>query len=61
MGEAAADEVVQSAVAAYNKGQGEWPTMKVIDRIKCMENFVNQMKATRTEVVKYLCGKLGKL
>jgi glyceraldehyde-3-phosphate dehydrogenase (NADP+) len=60
MGEAAADEVVQSAVTAYNKGQGVWPTMKVIDRIKCMENFVTQMKATRSEVVKYLMWEIGK-
>jgi len=60
MGEAAADEVINSAVAAYDKGQGIWPTMKVIDRIKCMENFVTQMKATRSEVVKYLMWEIGK-
>jgi glyceraldehyde-3-phosphate dehydrogenase (NADP+) len=60
MGEAVADEVVQSAVTAYNKGQGVWPTMKVIDRIKCMENFVSQMKATRSEVVNYLMWEIGK-
>ena len=60
MGEVAADEVVKSAVAAYDKGQGIWPTMKVIDRIKCMENFVSQMKATRSEVVKYLMWEIGK-
>ena len=34
--------------------------MKVIDRIKCMENFVTQMKATRSEVVKYLMWEIGK-
>ncbi|MFZ4680503.1 MAG: NADP-dependent glyceraldehyde-3-phosphate dehydrogenase [Flavobacterium sp.] len=60
MGEAISDEVVKSAVAAYDKGQGIWPTMKVIDRIKCMENFVSQMKATRSEVVKYLMWEIGK-
>jgi glyceraldehyde-3-phosphate dehydrogenase (NADP+) len=60
MGEAVADEVVKSAVDAYEKGQGIWPTMKVIDRIKCMDNFVTQMKATRTEVVKYLMWEIGK-
>ena len=60
MDEAAADEVVQSAVTAYNNGQGLWPTMKVIDRIKCMDNFVTQMKATRSEVVKYLMWEIGK-
>lgn len=60
MGESAADEVVKSAVAAYDKGQGIWPTMKVSDRIKCMENFVSQMKTTRNEVVKYLMWEIGK-
>jgi glyceraldehyde-3-phosphate dehydrogenase (NADP+) len=60
MGEAVADEVVKSAVAAYDKGQGNWPTMKVSDRIKCMDNFVTQMKATRSEVVKYLMWEIGK-
>ena len=52
MAEAEAAEVVEAANEAYNKGQGLWPTMKVADRIKCMENFVSQMKETREEVVK---------
>lgn len=60
MGEAEAAEVVEAANAAYDKGQGLWPTMKVADRIKCMENFVNQMKETREEVVKYLMWEIGK-
>jgi glyceraldehyde-3-phosphate dehydrogenase (NADP+) len=34
--------------------------MKVVDRIKCMENFVRQMKLTRSEVVKYLMWEIGK-
>ncbi|MFN3754409.1 NADP-dependent glyceraldehyde-3-phosphate dehydrogenase [Flavobacterium sp.] len=60
MGEKEGNEVVNAAVAAYDNGQGLWPTMKVIDRIKCMENFVTQMKATRSEVVKYLMWEIGK-
>lgn len=60
MGEAAADEVMAAAVLAYDKGQGLWPTMKVADRIKCMLDFVTQMKATRSEVVKYLMWEIGK-
>jgi glyceraldehyde-3-phosphate dehydrogenase (NADP+) len=60
MGEKEGNEVVDAAVAAYNNGQGLWPTMKVIDRIKCMESFVTQMKATRSEVVKYLMWEIGK-
>ncbi|MDX6183433.1 NADP-dependent glyceraldehyde-3-phosphate dehydrogenase [Flavobacterium sp. Fl-77] len=60
MGEKEAHEVVQSAYDAYDMGQGLWPTMKVIDRIKCMESFVKQMKTTRDEVVKYLMWEIGK-
>jgi glyceraldehyde-3-phosphate dehydrogenase (NADP+) len=60
MGEAEADEVVEAAVAAYNNGQGLWPTMKVADRIKCMDNFVSQMKLTRNEVVRFLMWEIGK-
>lgn len=60
MGEPEASEVVTAAVSAYNNGQGLWPTMKVSDRIKCMVNFVAQMKATRSEVVKYLMWEIGK-
>ncbi|WP_291122714.1 aldehyde dehydrogenase family protein, partial [Flavobacterium sp. UBA6046] len=60
MGEKEAMEAVDAADAAYNKGQGLWPTMKVVDRIKCMDNFVTQMKATRSEVVKLLMWEIGK-
>ena len=60
MGETEADKAVQAASTAYNNGQGLWPTMKVADRIKCMENFVTQMKTTRKEVVKLLMWEIGK-
>ena len=60
MGETASIECLDSAVNAYNAGQGLWPTMKVIDRIKCMENFVSKMKTTRAEVVKFLMWEIGK-
>ncbi len=60
MGEKEAMEAVDAADSAYNNGQGLWPTMKVVDRIKCMDNFVTQMKATRSEVVKLLMWEIGK-
>ena len=44
MGEKEAMEAVDAADSAYNNGQGLWPTRKVVDRIKCMDNFVTQMK-----------------
>lgn len=60
MGETEALEAVAAADAAFKNGQGLWPTMKVVDRIKCMENFVTQMKTTRAEVVKLLMWEIGK-
>ena len=53
-------EALDAASAAYDNGKGEWPTMKVIDRISCMEKFVSQMKTKRDEVVKYLMWEIGK-
>lgn len=60
MGEAEAAAVVESASNAFKNGQGLWPTMKVADRIKCMEDFVSKMKTTREEVVKLLMWEIGK-
>jgi glyceraldehyde-3-phosphate dehydrogenase (NADP+) len=60
MGEKEALEALDSSVATYNNGQGSWPTMKVVDRIKCMQNFVIEMKKTRDEVVKLLMWEIGK-
>ncbi|MCK8480486.1 NADP-dependent glyceraldehyde-3-phosphate dehydrogenase [Psychroserpens algicola] len=51
---------LDAAVNAYDKGQGLWPTMKVADRIACMETFVEQMKSKREEVVKLLMWEIGK-
>jgi glyceraldehyde-3-phosphate dehydrogenase (NADP+) len=53
-------EALDSACLAYDKGQGLWPTMKVVDRIACMEKFVSQMKTKRDEVVKLLMWEIGK-
>ncbi|WP_298509443.1 NADP-dependent glyceraldehyde-3-phosphate dehydrogenase [uncultured Kordia sp.] len=60
LGETEALEALDAAVAAYDKGQGLWPTMKVVDRIACMEKFVTQMKTKRDEVVKLLMWEIGK-
>ncbi len=60
LGEKEALEALESACLAYEKGQGLWPTMKVVDRIACMEKFVEQMKTKRDEVVKLLMWEIGK-
>lgn len=53
-------EALLAACEAYDKGQGLWPTMKVVDRIKCMEKFTSIMKTKREEIVKYLMWEIGK-
>ena len=60
LGENEAMEALNAAYSAYDKGQGSWPTMKVVDRIACMETFVEQMKTKRDEVVKLLMWEIGK-
>jgi glyceraldehyde-3-phosphate dehydrogenase (NADP+) len=53
-------DALDAASIAYNNGQGDWPTMKVSDRIACMEKFAKQMKTKRDTVVKYLMWEIGK-
>ena len=60
MGEAEALDALDAAVKAFGKGQGAWPTMRVRDRIECMEKFVEKMKTKRAEVVKLLMWEIGK-
>ena len=51
---------LDSAVGAYNYGMGEWPQMKVSQRIKAVENFTFKMLEKRDEVVKLLMWEIGK-
>lgn len=60
LGKTEALEALESACKAFDKGKGLWPTMKVADRIACMEKFVEQMKTKRAEVVKLLMWEIGK-
>jgi glyceraldehyde-3-phosphate dehydrogenase (NADP+) len=53
-------EALDAAVSAYNNGQGEWPTMAVEDRIKCMQKFVYLMIQQRDIVIKLLMWEIGK-
>ncbi|MFT7666659.1 MAG: glyceraldehyde-3-phosphate dehydrogenase (NADP+), partial [Patiriisocius sp.] len=56
----AANEAINSAVAAFDRGKGVWPTMKVKDRISCMITFVEKMRPHREEVVRLLMWEIGK-
>ena len=58
--ETEAMEATEAALTAYDNGRGEWPTMSVADRIKCMERFVYKMSEQRTLVVKLLMWEIGK-
>ncbi|MDG3582138.1 NADP-dependent glyceraldehyde-3-phosphate dehydrogenase [Galbibacter pacificus] len=60
MGEPEANEALQAAANAFDKGKGLWPTMKVADRVACMEKFAKQMVTKRDEVVKLLMWEIGK-
>ena len=60
MGTESAIEALKSAEQAYGRGKGLWPTMKVIERLKCMEVFVKKMKVHREIVVKLLMWEICK-
>ncbi|WP_291868760.1 NADP-dependent glyceraldehyde-3-phosphate dehydrogenase [Maribacter sp.] len=60
MGEPEALNALDGALAAYNRGQGVWPTMHVKDRIECMETFVKKMSFKREEIVTLLMWEIGK-
>ncbi len=60
MGEAESDAALDAAVAAYDSGRGEWPTMPVAGRIACMQDFVRQMVAQRQTIVSLIMWEIGK-
>jgi glyceraldehyde-3-phosphate dehydrogenase (NADP+) len=51
---------LEAADKAYSNGTGTWPTMKVYERINCMQKFVDLMVLNRDEVVKLLMWEIGK-
>lgn len=53
-------EALDAAVAAYNHGRGEWPTMSVAARIECVERFTVKMNEQKHIVVKLIMWEIGK-
>src|SRR5471032_693770 len=51
---------LDAAVRAYDRGQGEWPTMRVAERIQHVEAFLRRMREQRDAVVKLLMWEIGK-
>jgi len=60
MEEKEALEALDAALTAYDKGKGIWPTMRVKERVDCMEIFVKKMQTKREEIVKLLMWEIGK-
>ncbi|MDO9553036.1 NADP-dependent glyceraldehyde-3-phosphate dehydrogenase [Rhodonellum sp.] len=53
-------DALNAAEIAYDNGRGEWPTMSVADRIKCVEKFVHEMLAKKDLVTKLIMWEIGK-
>lgn len=53
-------QALEAAVAAYDNGQGEWPAMRVAERIGCMETFVGKMLKQRELVINLIMWEIGK-
>lgn len=53
-------EALDAAVKAYDNGRGEWPTMSIDNRIKCLQQFVFKMNEQRSLVVKLIMWEIGK-
>ena len=58
--EVEAMEALAAAEAAYNNGRGEWPTISVDGRIKCLQKFVYKMVEQRDLVIKLIVWEIGK-
>jgi glyceraldehyde-3-phosphate dehydrogenase (NADP+) len=53
-------DALDAAVTAYNNGRGEWPSMGVAERIKCVEKFTLKMIEQKQTIVKLLMWEIGK-
>lgn len=60
MAEKDALEALDAANEAFDNGTGSWPTMKVEERIKCVEKFAELMVLKRDEVVNFIMWEIGK-
>ena len=59
-GVAEAQAALDAALAAYDHGRGFWPTMRVSERIDCVEEFTNKIIAKRSEIVNLIMWEIGK-
>lgn len=55
-----AKNALEASLHAYDQGKGAWPTMRVKERIECMQHFVSAMETKRELIVKLLMWEIGK-
>lgn len=60
MDASAALQALDSAVAAYDQGNGYWPSLSVSERIDHVEAFLAEMREQREAVVDLLMWEIGK-
>lgn len=51
---------LEAACVAYDKGRGRWPKMRIVERIKYLEEFAFHMKERKKEIVDLLMWEIGK-
>lgn len=56
----AALEALSVAVRAYDNGRGEWPTMSMGERIRCVQRFTGALLEQRAPIVRLLMWEIGK-
>ncbi|MBV8591001.1 MAG: aldehyde dehydrogenase family protein, partial [Acetobacteraceae bacterium] len=54
------EEALRAAVAAYDNGRGEWPTMTAAQRIACMQDFTRRMVAQKRQIVNLIMWEIAK-
>jgi glyceraldehyde-3-phosphate dehydrogenase (NADP+) len=55
-----AHEALDAALNAYHQGKGNWPTMRIKERIECMKKFVQLMETKRALIVQLIMWEIGK-
>ena len=53
-------QVLDGAKSAWDGGSGTWPQMSLRDRIEAIENFLDELKSKREEIVVTLMWEIGK-
>ena len=53
-------KALESAKKAFDRGKGQWPTIRVRERLNCLARFADNMKLHREEIVKLLMWEIGK-